>query len=57
MYLAVLGSDRLVQGLLVMKTDKSGKFSLTTQEKYLEMGQVHIGDDEEIGRARIRETE
>ena len=45
------------EGLLVMKTDKSGKFSLTTQEKYLEMGQVHISEDTEIGREKIKETD
>ena len=43
--------------ILVMKTDKSGKMSVTTRDKYLEMGKEHVGDDEEIGRVKIVETD
>ena len=42
---------------VVMRTDKSGKFSITTREKYLEMGQVHIGNDKEVKRVRMREID
>ena len=43
--------------LVVMKTDKSGKFSITTREKYLEMGEAHVGNDEVIARKKVRETD
>ena len=36
--------------ILVMKTDKSGKFAVTTKEKYMEMGKVHLGEDKEVSR-------
>ena len=48
-----IGEDKL----LVMKTDKSGKLSVTNKEKYLEMGMVHVGDDREVGRERIRDID
>ena len=40
-----------------MKTDKSGKFSVTNREKYIEMEQVHIGKDREVTREEIRSTD
>ena len=43
--------------IIVMKTDKSGKFSVTNREKYIEMGQVHIGKDREVTREEIRSTD
>ena len=43
--------------ILVMKTDKSGKLSVTTREKYLEMGDEHVKGDEEIGRDKLREID
>ena len=42
---------------MVMKTDKSGKMSVTTREKYLEMGRVHVGEDKEVGRTKIVATD
>ena len=43
--------------ILVMKTDKSGKLSVTTREKYIEMGREHTGEDEEIGREKLKEID
>ena len=43
--------------IIVMKTDKSGKFSVTNREKYIEMEQVHIGKDREVTREEIRSTD
>ena len=43
--------------ILVMKTDKSGKMAVTTRDKYLEMGKVHVGEDKEVKRAKIIETD
>ena len=49
---------RIAKGdLIVMKTDKSGKFAITTQEKYLEMGQDHVKSDKKITRAEVIEIE
>ena len=45
------------ENLIIMKTDKSGKMSVTTEEKYREMGQVHIGEDKKINREKIRELD
>ena len=42
--------------LVVMKTEKSGKLSVTNKEEYIEMEKVHIGKDEEIDRERIKEN-
>ena len=42
---------------VIMKTDKSGKFTIVTMEKYVEMGMKHVGDDKEISREKIREIE
>ena len=43
--------------ILIMKTDKSGKMSATNREKYIEMGQAHIGEDKEVDRVKIIETD
>ena len=43
--------------IVIMKTDKSAKFAVTTPEKYLEMGLEHVGKDEKITRAKIIEME
>ena len=56
------GLERLTKrrdekGAVIMKTDKSGKFTVATVEKYIEMGHSHIGDDKEITREKIREIE
>ena len=40
--------------LVIIKTDKSGKLSATTREKYLEMGEVHIGEDKIVQRQTLR---
>ena len=40
-----------------MKTDKSGKFTIATMEKYIEMGMKHVGDDKQVNREKIREIE
>ena len=45
------------EDLIIMKTDKSGKMSLTTKEDYLEMGKPHVGENEEVGREKIREID
>ena len=43
--------------LVVMKTDKSGKFCVTTKENYLEMGMDHVKNDKEVTREKLREVE
>ena len=43
--------------ILVMRTDKSGKMSVTNREKYLEMGREHVGEDKEVNREKIIETD
>ena len=42
---------------VVMKTDKSGKFTIATMDKYIEMGMKHVGNDKEVNREKIREIE
>ena len=50
--------QRISKGeILIMKTDKSGKMSVTTRDKYLEMGREHVGEDDEVGRVKIVETD
>ena len=39
------------ENIIVMKTDKSGKMCVTSEEKYIEMGQVHIGEDKRITKS------
>ena len=43
--------------VLIMKTDKSGKLSVTSREKYIEMGREHTENDEEVGRVKLREID
>ena len=43
--------------IVIVKTDKSGKLSVTNRDKYLEMGQVHVGGDKKVNREKIRETD
>ena len=38
----------------MIKTDKSGKLSVTTREK---MGEEHVSGDDEIGREKLREID
>ena len=45
------------EDLIIMKTDKSGKFCITTREEYKKMGNDHTKNDKVIGRDRIREIE
>ena len=40
-----------------MKTDKSGKFVLTTPEEYIKMGEEHTDKDREISWQKVREME
>ena len=40
--------------IIVMKTDKSGKMSVTSRDKYKELGKLHVGVDEEVDRAQVR---
>ena len=43
--------------IIVMKTDKSGKFAITDRENYIEMGKAHTARDREIDIKEIREKE
>ena len=43
--------------IIVMKTDKSGRFVVTTPDKYKEMGEEHTNKDEEIEWNTVREME
>ena len=43
--------------LVILETDKSNKFAVTTEEKYLEMGHVHTAKDRKISRDEIREKQ
>ena len=43
--------------IVVMKTDKSGKFSVTTKELYKKMGEVHVEKDRIIDRKKIQELD
>ena len=43
--------------LLVLKTDKSSRFAITTEEEYLKMGEAHIKNDKKITRDELIETE
>ena len=45
------------ENLIVMRTDKSGKLCVTSEDKYKEMGKVHVEGDIPIGREKIRETD
>ena len=43
--------------ILVIKTDKSGKLSVTDRENYLKMGETHVKNDKVVDRLRIREID
>ena len=43
--------------LIIMKTDKSGKFCIVSVEDYLKMGEVHVKKDQIIGREEMIEIE
>ena len=45
------------ENLVILKTDKSGKFATTNLENYLRMGQEHTGKDKIITRVDIRNIE
>ena len=45
------------ENLIIMRTDKSGKLCVTSEEKYLEMGKEHVEADKVINREKIRETD
>ena len=40
-----------------MKTDKSGKFGIASQEEYRKMGQVHTQKDKLVSRRELVEIE
>ena len=43
--------------IMILKTDKSGRFVVTTPEKYIEMGKEHTSKDVEIDWFKMREME
>ena len=43
--------------LIIMKTDKSGKFCIVSVEDYIKMGQVHIKQDKELSRSDMIRTD
>ena len=43
--------------IIVLKTDKSGRFIVTTPEKYVEMGREHTKKDTEIEWNKVKEME
>ena len=43
--------------IIIMKTDKSNKFSVTSVEDYIKLGEEHTGKDKEITLAEITERE
>ena len=45
------------EDLIIMKTDKSGKFAVTNREKYERLGEAHTGKDRKIGDDEAREKE
>ena len=49
---------RIKEGeLVIMKTDKSSKFCVTTREEYIKMGEAHTKKDKKIKREEIHELE
>jgi hypothetical protein len=49
---------RMKEGeLVIMKTDKSSKFCVTTREEYIKMGEAHTKKDKKIKREEIHELE
>ena len=45
------------EDLVLMLTDKSGKFCITTKDEYKKMGADQTKNDKLVGRDRIREIE
>ena len=43
--------------LLIIKTDKSGKLSVTNRENYLKMGEPHVKKDQIVDRTKVREID
>ena len=43
--------------LIILKTDKSSKFAVTSEQEYLKMGQEHTSKDREITRQELIEIE
>ena len=43
--------------IIILKTDKSGKFCVTSQGEYRRMGSVHTGKDKLINRKDVTEIE
>ena len=43
--------------IMILKTDKSGRFVVTTPEKYIEMGTEHTSKDTEINWMKMKEME
>ena len=49
---------RIKEGsIVIMKTDKSGRFVVTTPEKYIEIGKEHTDKDKEISWDEVRKLE
>ena len=48
---------RLVNGeLVVLPTDKSGRFAIMTMDKYIKAGEVHVKDDEKMGTDDLKKN-
>ena len=45
------------QKVVVMKTDKSSKFCITTLEEYRKMGETHVAGDKKINREEMKQIE
>ena len=43
--------------IIVMKTDKSGRFVVTNIDEYLAMGEAHVRKDKEISREELQEIQ
>ena len=43
--------------VLVLQTDKSGKFALASPDMYLEMGKRHVTNDKQISWPEVREIQ
>ena len=43
--------------MVVVQTDKSGKFSVMSQEDYLTAGDLHVVDDQVIDEKQLRKVE
>ena len=43
--------------LVVLKTDKSGKMSVTDRDNYVQMGQEHVKNDKIITREEVKKTD